>query len=345
MVSIIVAAYNEELNIRNCINSIKDLKEEIEIIIVDDGSDDHTLSICRDLESNDKRIKVIHQINKGVSAARNAGMNCSSGKWLIFVDADDTILPDNFSKLLRLCNEEFPIIQGCQIYAGQENDDTCEILSIDSKQIQIYALNREKYKSDPIVKPEHRGMVDSVHGVYGKLFRTDFVKHNQLRFSEELTLGEDLLFYIEAAGLCDQIECINLAIYQININPNSSTRRFNARLIEGARIFSVKIYQYYTANMLKCEFYNEMCYQIYFHILVGVVYNLLKKDCPYSLNSKIRTLRMIIHDPIIHQAVASAYKNMSLKRSGIGKIKCGLLRVGMLRALFIILAIADKWVI
>lgn len=99
-VSIIVPAYNVEKYLEKCISSlVKQTLQEIEIIIVNDGSTDRTKQIAEELAKHDKRIKFISQANKLQGAARNAGTNISTGEYLGFVDADDWVDLDYYEKL------------------------------------------------------------------------------------------------------------------------------------------------------------------------------------------------------------------------------------------------------
>lgn len=91
LVSIIIPVYNTGMIIKRCINSILNSEyKNIEIIIVDDGSDNETATICDDFK-NEEKIYVIHQKNAGVSSARNKGIEWAQGEFITFVDADDTI--------------------------------------------------------------------------------------------------------------------------------------------------------------------------------------------------------------------------------------------------------------
>ena len=91
-ISIIVPVYNLECCIDKTIkNIVAQTYSDIEIIIIDDGSSDKTLLICRQWETKDSRIKVLHQENKGVSAARNRGIDEANGDFICFVDGDDLI--------------------------------------------------------------------------------------------------------------------------------------------------------------------------------------------------------------------------------------------------------------
>ena len=101
-VSIIVPVYNTEDFFQKCIDSIvHQSHKNIEIILVDDGSTDNSLQLCTDIQKKDSRIVVINQKNRGVSAARNRGIECASGEYIGFVDSDDFITVDMYEKLLK----------------------------------------------------------------------------------------------------------------------------------------------------------------------------------------------------------------------------------------------------
>ena len=101
LVSLIVPVYKAEKYIHQCIDSLlAQSYNNIEIVLVDDGSPDNCGAICDEYSSKDNRIKVIHQKNGGVSAARNTGIAHSRGEWIAFVDADDKVTNDYIEKLI-----------------------------------------------------------------------------------------------------------------------------------------------------------------------------------------------------------------------------------------------------
>ena len=91
-ISIIIPVYNRERHLEECVDSILlSIENDVEIIIVDDGSTDRTPEICDKLKKKSDCIKVIHQTNKGVANARNTGLSAASGEWIAWVDSDDLV--------------------------------------------------------------------------------------------------------------------------------------------------------------------------------------------------------------------------------------------------------------
>lgn len=117
-VSIIVPIFNLNKSINYCVNSIlNQTYNDFEIILVNDGSTDNSLDICKELAKQDNRVRVISQDNKGVSAARNAGLENANGKYIAFVDGDDIIAPFYIEKLVEACNNRiFSMCMYEQIY-------------------------------------------------------------------------------------------------------------------------------------------------------------------------------------------------------------------------------------
>ncbi len=94
VVSVIIPVYKVEEHLSRCVESVRSQTlKEIEIILVDDGSPDRCPQMCEELAKEDERIRVIHQENQGLSAARNTGIRAARGEWIMFVDSDDAVLP------------------------------------------------------------------------------------------------------------------------------------------------------------------------------------------------------------------------------------------------------------
>lgn len=114
MISVIIPVYNGEKNLKECIDSIlNQTYSDLEIILVDDGSKDLSGKICDSYSQMDFRIKVIHQENQGVSAARNKGLDVATGDYITFVDSDDRLEADMYEFLLDLAEEYGADIAHC----------------------------------------------------------------------------------------------------------------------------------------------------------------------------------------------------------------------------------------
>lgn len=114
MISVIVPIYNVEKYLRRCLDSIiAQTYQDLEIILVDDGSPDACPAICDEYAQMDSRIKVVHKENGGLSDARNSGLKVAAGEYIGFVDSDDFILPDMYSVLYRACIDSGVSIAMC----------------------------------------------------------------------------------------------------------------------------------------------------------------------------------------------------------------------------------------
>lgn len=120
-VSVIVPIYKVERDLKRCIDSIiAQTYQDIEIILVDDGSPDKCGLICDDYAGKDNRIRVIHKENGGLSDARNAGLEIATGEWISFIDSDDWIEPNMYTELLDNAHR-----YGAEISVGGVNDEVC----------------------------------------------------------------------------------------------------------------------------------------------------------------------------------------------------------------------------
>lgn len=186
MVSVILPIYNVEKFLRKCLESLQAQSlPDIEFILVDDGSPDNSGAICDEFAEKDTRFKVIHQPNRGVSAARNAGLECAKGDFIGFVDPDDFVLPSMYELLLSSMVKSVADIAAIGYNYYDENykvDETrlyvCKPLEVMSREV-IYSRLSD-------MPPTFR------HVVWSKLFKRDLI--GDLRFDESKKSGEDLDF-------------------------------------------------------------------------------------------------------------------------------------------------------
>lgn len=189
MISVIIPLYNAEAYIRQCIKSVcNQTYTNFEIIIVDDGSTDRGQAVCRELKKYDERIHLIVQENKGVSAARNRGLDIASGKYLFFLDSDDAIHPLLFEELIYQAEELQADLALCEHnrQKGILIDKTLNEVSVNDARPRWRML--EKEESNEWI---HTKYTSALLGV-GILVRRDLTGGQ--RFDENLIFGEDTLF-------------------------------------------------------------------------------------------------------------------------------------------------------
>ena len=225
-VSIIIPVYNVAPYLTTCIESIlTQTFTDFELLLVDDGSTDNTLSICNSYSKTDDRIKVIHKINGGVSSARNCGIDASHGEWIAFIDGDDIIEPDYLKKLLSEFNNESIDLVCCNLDIVNLNKDIESHPFTNSK---IYSPLDicDQYFTNQTIKTQFYSPVN-------KIIRKSAI--GRLRFSE-FALGEVILFMFELLSQIRQVALIPYTGYHYIKRENSATTSgFNQKKLDYVR--------------------------------------------------------------------------------------------------------------
>ena len=175
LVSVVVPVYNVEKYLENCVYSIiKQTYENIEIILVDDGSTDNSSSLCDSFMKRDKRINVYHKKNGGLSDARNYGIEQSKGKYLTFVDSDDTLENDCIEYLYNLLNKYNTMMSICNYNVITNN----KIISYTTKDLEFKfdkitalkeLLKENKFSVSSCAKMYEKNLFNNVKFPVGKL--------------------------------------------------------------------------------------------------------------------------------------------------------------------------------
>ncbi len=238
-VSFIVPIYNVEEYVAECIESMCSQKEEqVEIILVDDGSSDHSLEICNCYAKKDNRIKVIHQENQGANIARNKGLKEAVGEWVCFVDGDDYVEPDICTGLAEYMEQPYDII--CYSYNKAANGKIRKVNSNaekiifekdDFKKMQIATLNRlGNY-------PYNASALDTV-SIWNKMYRRAFLQKNQLEFIPKMPKLQDLTFNLKVYDYAQSGIYVNLPLYNYRINQASVSHRYQKNIVEKFEIIN-----------------------------------------------------------------------------------------------------------
>lgn len=213
LVSIVIPVYNVAQFLPDCLDSVlAQTHRSIEVILVDDGSIDNSGAICNDYASRDCRVKVLHKINGGATAARRDGVAEAGGELVMFVDADDTIEPDMVEKAIALAIDKSDIV------SMEEADNLiCDAVGYCSRLLHWNAVH-----------------------LWGKLFRRDLLLHPDIFDTpRDFTIAEDLLTNLKIVKYITRYVVI------------SSIHKYNYRFVQGSLAHSAKITPEYDWKVLQ----------------------------------------------------------------------------------------------
>lgn len=220
--SIIIPVYNSEKYIKRCLDSIISQNcDDIEIIVINDGSTDSTMEILKEYKKNHLKIYSIE--NSGVSSARNYGLSLAKGDFIVFVDSDD-FLADNFFDEIRKIDLQFG-----NIYVFNYQVLNNNIIKNKVSSNQIVEISKEdaiEYSIKSNSNPYKRTRFNTV---WGKIYDKKLL--NNVKFDGKITIGEDTLFFCEAALVSEKVIYVDKLMYYYFNNNNSLTHSYNEKML------------------------------------------------------------------------------------------------------------------
>lgn len=204
MISVIIPVYNASSYLRQCVDSVLGQSYgNIEVILVNDGSTDDSGKICGDYALADSRVRVITQSNRGVSVARNVGLDAAQGDWIAFADADDVYLDGAFGALASLMSR-----YDCDMAVGSS-------IRLEKGQRYVECRFGDALHESPMMELGH-------YALWGYLFKRTLIDQWNLRFREGLRYSEDRVFIFEYALRCHSMASTSSYVYQYRIHPQSA---------------------------------------------------------------------------------------------------------------------------
>ena len=212
MISIVIPAYNAAATVGRCLDSLlAQTYRDFELIVVDDGSTDSTAQIISAYAERDSRIRLIRQENAGVSAARNVGLDAARGDLIGFTDSDDAISPEFLEALLPLYAPGVLPVADIE----RSDGDGSALASLPP----AITLDPTRLPEDYFCGTLGQGIAFTV---CNKLFSAALLRDACLRFAEELSVGEDMLFVFRYLRRCREVCFTRRAVYRYNIAENSA---------------------------------------------------------------------------------------------------------------------------
>lgn len=303
--TVIIPVYNAEKYIGKCIDSILSQSYQLyEVLLIDDGSTDNSLSICQEYEKKDKRIKVFHQKNEGPSSARNYGLRLAQGTYLTFIDADDYIMPTMFSELIRIMDDT-----SCDLVISPF---TVEYVYFKNKKFlrpNLHfdgLLRNSKEDADKIFSLFEATIINSP---CARIYKTEIIKTNHIFMPHGVNYMEDLIFNIDYLKCCESFYFFNKSFYFYTKKKfGSITSSYTDKLFQSINSAHDKALEYLQGNLeIKGQLERRAHYILIPNVLTSFL-NLFYKDCPMTRTEKMAFIQGIVRDKHIMDKVAKSHK-------------------------------------
>ena len=266
-VSIIIPVYNAARYLRQCIESVLHQSlSQLEIICIDDGSTDDSLSILREYKKEDSRIKIIHQDNRGGGAARNRGIEFAKGEYILFLDADDYFESDTAEAAYNRCKETYSDI--CIFKVNRYHDVSCMTVSDQLSFVEEHIPEKNVFHADDLK--------DYIFATFqtwpwNKMFRRHFVEKNEIWF-QEIRRTNDMFFTYTALVKADRLTVLRRELVNYRVGRRNNCQATN---------HEAPIDFFYALLKLRENLMTINVYKIYEKSFK----NLVVRSCIYNLNS------------------------------------------------------------
>lgn len=277
LVSIILPVYNAQSHLARCVGSIcAQTYQNIEIIILNDGSKDQSLPVCEEFRQKDPRILLVDKANSGVSDTRNLGLKLASGKYVEFVDSDDYLDPDFTERLVAAAEEneaDFVIAPYKMVIpAGASKPE--QVLDKIQDELGVMSVARPPevreygflpagvYDKDTFALRLMDKPASYFYSVlWNKLYRRDILTGNDIQFISEMRWAEDLVFNLRYIQYAERFVAIDKPGYYYVQNPQSICHtQINAATIVQNKL---QVFRYYKDLYTRLGIYEEVRPQLY----------------------------------------------------------------------------------
>ncbi len=305
MVSVIIPVYNAEPYLRACLDSVlASAYQNFELLLVNDGSTDGSLAICEEYAARDSRVALISQENRGVSAARNRGLDVCRGEWVVFVDADDRISPDFLGLVVREEYREQDLILFDRV---ENSEDFSRALSVPKtlyfEQEEVPELFRCLFQRRQLVQGGNANYVTPA----AKAFRRSLIDRYSIRFLPKLFYGEDTLFNIEFLSKAGHCAYTALPVYYYRFHADSSSHRFNPKLPYTLAELLKEIRAVLEANHLFSSLEKDFHTYTLDNLSYTLAWSVFHSSSTNSYGEKMRVCRDLRNDKLYCEALKHSF--------------------------------------
>lgn len=309
-VSIIVPVYNaNESYFRRCLDSlIHQTYQNIEILLVDDGSVNQCPVICDEYSKEDRRVKSVHQKNQGVSAARNHGMEMASGKWLMFVDADDWLELNACEKLMQAVLTEEPELLFFHLFHDYENRAIRGSYGLQDATSKSDSDERYEFYAHTISPYVSGKKLDVLGYACNKLVLREFILTHQIAFPRDIGIGEDVVFTLSCCRQAERIKVLSEWLYHYRQSESSVNYKYN--IYAGSERFSFWNAMRDFLDGLPQPLPFSLMNAYYIKVLGGACGTLgqfyFRSENPQSMKQKFDSGKAYLRDDRIQEALTKA---------------------------------------
>lgn len=228
-VSIIVPVYNAEAHLEECVASLRQQTHPaLEILLIDDGSTDQSLALCRRFAGEDSRIRVLHHENRGPSATRNRGLAEATGDYIVFSDADDRMEPDAVEAMLAAAlDQRAQLVIGA--YARFRDGETADFSQhrITPYSMALFFGSREL----GLLFAEARTSLAAV-SIWAKLYDAGIIRREGITFPEDVNYEEDCCFNLQYYRHVERAVALNRIVYHYRQVSTSLSKSYRPQILE-----------------------------------------------------------------------------------------------------------------
>ena len=308
-ISILMPVYNSQEYLKNTVQGvINQSYKEWELILVDDGSKDNSKNICIELQKIDNRIRFVNKENTGVSDTRNIALDNAKGKYIAFIDSDDSVHKDYLKILLSSIEKSNGQLAVCGFKERKISTNG-----------QIEELSRVFYPKEVSATEDMKDLIMDfgnsglLNPLWNKLYSRKIIEENNIRFKEEVETGEDFIFNLQYFRKINNI-CFSKGelYYYIRRNNNSITYQYIDNMYEKG----LEIHNLLEDFLKDMNFYNSKNkYILYGNHLMGVFsafLNLFHKDCKLTLKQKKHYIKAIVNREYVSECAVNRKRDKGL---------------------------------